>query len=109
MRDDRYLIDCVIVSDKIAIEKFVVDTGAKFTCCNYCVIDGTLEESQFSGSEVKYIGGFVRGEIVKFYRYPLKQFTVGNIDMEKQCIWLTFDERVTDIDDYNNSFELRTN
>ena len=45
MRDDRYLIDCVIVSDKIAIEKFVVDTGAKFIYCNYCVIDSTLEES----------------------------------------------------------------
>ena len=136
MRDDRYLIDCVIVSDKIAIEKFVVDTGAKFTCCNYCVIDSMLEESQFSGNEIKYIRGFVRGEIVKFYKYPLKQFTVGNIDMEKQCMWLTFDERVTDIilgidilkqvivisnpytqkiyfckdiDDYNNSFVLRVN
>ena len=97
LRNDRYLVDCLTISDKIAIGKFVVDTGAKYTCCNYCVIDSTLEETQFSDTEIKYIGGFVKGEIVKFYKYPLKQFTVGNIDMEEQNIWLTFDERVTDI------------
>ena len=97
LRNDRYLVDCLTVSDKVTIGKFVVDTGAKYTCCNYCVIDSTLEEAQFSDSDIKYIGGFVNGEIVKFYKYPLKQFTVGNIDMEEQSIWLTFDERVTDI------------
>ena len=67
MRDDRYLIDCVIVSDKIAIEKFVVDTGAKFTCCNYCVIDSTLEESKLFGNEIRYISGFVNTPFLRLY------------------------------------------
>lgn len=26
----------------------------------------------------------------------MKQFTIGNIDLGKQDIWITFDERVTD-------------
>lgn len=136
LRNDRYMVDCLTISDKVSLGKFVVDTGAKYTCCNYCVIDSALKEDQFSGNEVKYIGGFVKGEIVKFYRYSLKQFTVGNIDMEEQYIWLTFDGRVTDIilgmdilkqvvvisnpynqrmyfckdsEDYHNCFELWTN
>ena len=33
---------------------------------------------------------------VKFYRHRLKQFTIGNIDMGEQDIWVTFDDRVTD-------------
>lgn len=63
----------------------------------------------------------------------LGQFTIGNIDMSQQNIWITFDERITDIilgmdilkqiimitnpynqqvyfckdsDDYNSSFKL---
>lgn len=78
LRNDTYLVDCLMVSDKIAIGKFIVDTGAKYTCCNYCAIDSTLEESQFFDYEIKYIGGLVKGEIVKFYRYqtPIpKRFT----------------------------------
>lgn len=34
---------------------------------------------------------------MKFYKYPLKQFAIGNIDMGRRDIWLTFDERITDI------------
>ena len=47
--------------------------------------------------ETKIIGWLVSGSAVKFYKYPLKQFTIGNIDMGKQDIWITFDERVTDV------------
>lgn len=79
------------------LEKFIVDTGAKFSCCNYRIVGGELREEQLTGCETKYIGGFVQGETVRFYRYPLKQFTVGNIDMGIRNIWLTFDERVTDV------------
>ena len=32
-----------------------------------------------------------------FYRYSLKQFTIGNINMGEQDIWISFDRRVTDI------------
>jgi len=43
------------------------------------------------------VGGFVEGEYLKFYRLPLRQFTVGNIDLGEQDIWITFDEKITDI------------
>lgn len=49
------MIDCLLVSDTVSIGKFVVDTGAKYTCCNYCVIDSILMEDQFSKSETKLI------------------------------------------------------
>lgn len=34
---------------------------------------------------------------MKFYKLPLWQFTIGNIDMGEQDIWITFDEKITDI------------
>lgn len=94
---DRCTIDCLLVSNKISLEKFVIDTGAKFTCCSYKVIDGHLQEKGFHDCEEKSIGGFVKGEYLKFYRLSLQQFTIGNIDMGGQDIWITFDERITDI------------
>ncbi|MDE5700289.1 MAG: retropepsin-like domain-containing protein [Lachnospiraceae bacterium] len=97
IKDDRYAVDCLIISHKISLEKFVVDTGAKFTCCGYKAIDGRLEEKALSNCEIKSIGGFVKGEYLKFYRLTLRQFTIGNIDMGEQDIWITFDERITDI------------
>lgn len=99
LRCDRYLADCLALSNagEVIIDKFVVDTGAKYTCCSYRIIDSALREEKVADWEVKYVGGFVQGEIVQFYKYPLRQFAVGNIDMGKQSIWLTFDERITDI------------
>ena len=56
-----------------------------------------MQEKQLANCDVKLIGGLVKGEFVKFYKYQLKQFTVGNIDMREQDIWVTFDRRVTDV------------
>lgn len=39
----------------------------------------------------------VNGVAVRFYKYHLKQFTIGNIDMGAQEIWITFEERITDL------------
>ena len=97
MKNDRYTVKCLIVSEYVTLEKFIVDTGARFSCCNHRIVGGKLREEQLAGCETKYIGGFVQGEAVRFYRYSLKQFTVGNIDMGVRDIWITFDERVTDI------------
>lgn len=97
IKDDRCIVDCLTIADKISLEKFVVDTGAKFTCCSYKTIDCQLEEKMLSDCEVRSIGGFVRGEYLKFYRLSLRQFTIGNINMGEQDIWVTFDERITDI------------
>ena len=33
---------------------------------------------------------------VRFYKYPLNQFTIGSIDLGKKDIWITFYSRVKD-------------
>lgn len=95
--DNRYLVRCLTVAEDINVNKFIIDTGAKFTCCNYGFIDKDMQENGLSDCETKLIGGLIKGEFVKFYRYRLKQFSIGNIDMKEQDIWITFDPRVTDI------------
>ncbi len=97
IKDNRCIVDCLAVSHKISMEKFVVDTGAKFTCCNYRVIDGRMKERDFWNCEERHLGGLVKGQFLRFYRLTLQQFTIGNIDMGSQNIWITFDERITDI------------
>lgn len=96
IKDNRYLVQCIAVSNKIRSAKFIVDTGAKFTCCTYKSIDFNMQEEDFASKEIKYLGGFVKGSPVKFYKYNLIQFTIGSIDLEEQDIWITFDQRVTD-------------
>lgn len=97
LKDDRYLVRCLTVAKEVNINTFVVDTGAKFTCCNCRFIDQTIQENEFSGCDARFISGFVKGEFVKFYQYSLRQFSIGNIDMGQQKIWVTFDARITDM------------
>ena len=128
------MVKCITLLEQMQIVKFIVDTGAKFTCCNYTTVGFDICEENFTGNETKFLGGFVKGEPVKFYKCKMKQFTIGNIDMGGQDIWVTFDERVTDtvlgmdilqqviftanpynkrmyfckdIHDYNDNFELK--
>lgn len=135
LKDNKYSIICFAVCEQIKVIDFIVDTGAMFSCCNYKFFDINMEEKDLRGNEVKFLGGFVKGSPVKFYKCRLKQFTIGNIDMGEQHIWITFDKRVTDTvlgmdilqqviftanaynkkiyfckdkDDYNNNFELLT-
>ncbi|MDE7477274.1 MAG: retropepsin-like domain-containing protein [Lachnospiraceae bacterium] len=97
IKDNRYLVRCLAVANEISVNNFVVDTGAKITCCNSDFMDENILEKDVAKCEVKLLGGLVKGNVVKFYRYPLKQFTIGNINMGEQDIWITFDKRVTDI------------
>lgn len=97
IKGNRCLVDCVAVLTEVSLEKFVVDTGAMFTCCSYKIVDGKLKEKELEDSEVKLIGGFVEGEYLKFYKLSLHQFTIGNINLGEQDIWITFDEKITDI------------
>ena len=94
LKDERYSVECIVLLGKVRVIQFVVDTGARFTCCNYKVFDKSMHEEDFAGCETKTIGGFIEGSVVKFYRCSLKQFTIGNIDMHEQDIWVTFDKRV---------------
>lgn len=96
IKDNRYLVQCIAVSNKIRSAKFIVYTGAKFTCCTYKSIDFNMQEKNFASKETKYLGGFVKGSPVKLYKHNLIQFTIGSIDLEEQDIWITFDQRVTD-------------
>ena len=96
LKDNRYLVRCLTVAENTYVNEFVVDTGAKYTCCNCSFVDRAMNENMLSNCDVKLIGGLVRGEFVKFYKYKLKQFTIGNIDMKEQDIWVTFEQRVTD-------------
>lgn len=60
------------------------------------MIDGSIQEKDFDGCDAKVIRGLIEGESVKLYKYRLRQFAIGNIDMGEQDIWITFDKRVTD-------------
>ena len=84
IKDNRFSILCLAVLEKkFALNAFIVDTGAMITCCKYKFIDKNLQEEDVADSETEIIGGLVRDSAVKFYRYSLKQFTIGNIDMGK--------------------------
>lgn len=104
-----------------------------YTCCTYKALGNSMQKGELQDCETKLIGGYVKEVPVKFYKCHLKQFTIGNIDMREQDIWITFDKRVTDTvlgmdilqqvifianpynkrlyfckdeDDYNKNFEL---
>lgn len=94
LKDERYSAECITLLEKVRVLQFVVDTGAKFTCCNFKELDRSMQEEDFEECETKRIGGFIEGASVKFYRCSLRQFTIGTIDMGKQDIWITFDRRV---------------
>lgn len=64
-----------MVNRDVNMAKFIVDTGAMFTCCNYKIFDIHLEESELADNEIKALGGFVRSIPVTFYKCSLKQFT----------------------------------
>lgn len=95
-KDNRYTVDCIVSLKRIRITKFIVDTGARYTCCNYMLFDRELRKEEMADKEVKLLGGFVKGAPVEFYKCHLRQFTIGNIDLGAQNIWVTFDGRVTD-------------
>lgn len=90
------MVECITVLDRVRAIKFIIDTGAMFTCCNCKIFNSHINEDALKKNESKILGGFVKGLPVIFYKCSLKQFTIGNLDMGKQVIWITFDQRVTD-------------
>ena len=94
--ENRYYIPCIVLTDVPIVHSFIVDTGAKYTCCSYKTIDFTLNEDSFADADVKILGGIVSGAEIRFYKFHAAQFTVGNISMGERDIWITFDDRVKD-------------
>ncbi len=94
--ENRYYIPCIVLTDVPIVHSFIVDTGAKYTCCSYKTIDFTLNEDSFADADVKILGGIVSGAEIRFYKFHAAQFTVGNISMGECDIWITFDDLATD-------------
>ncbi len=94
----RYIVVCITNSRVISLVDTIVDTGAIYTCYMAHSIDIELTEADLQENEHRDFGGFVDGKnrMVRFYQYHLKQFTIGNIDMGAQDIWVTFDKRISD-------------
>ena len=96
----RYVIVCIINDSSIKLVETIVDTGAMRTCYMAHVIDPELTEDLLVNAPHIDIGGFVDKKSpknsVRFYQYPVKQFTIGNINLGDQIIWITFDKRVSD-------------
>lgn len=68
IKNNKYLAECIMVNRDVNMAKFIVDTGAMFTCCNYKIFDIHLEESELADNEIKALGGFVRSMPVTFYK-----------------------------------------
>lgn len=67
------------------------------TCLSASSLGANLTEAMFAGKSCYTISGFVDvNNTIKVYKYTINQFIVGNIDLGKQTICITFDERVTD-------------
>ena len=98
LRNDtqRYVAKCIINQSGPKVIDFVVDTGARYTCCSSLNISTRLDEQDFHNTETKTLGGIVAGYAIKVYKYHVEQFTIGTIDMGAQDIWITFDQRTTD-------------
>ena len=96
----RYVVTCITNRDAVRVVETIVDTGAKYTCYRASFIDDELREEDLGTNQSVEIGGFVSADEpinkVRFYRYPLRQFTIGSIDLGKRDIWITFDGRVKD-------------
>lgn len=93
---ERYSVNCIVNRRRPRVRRFVIDTGAKFTCCSYDYIDPELKEEDFADTESKLLGGFVADVGMKFYKCELTQFTIGTVDCGAQSIWITFDPRIAD-------------
>ena len=98
LRNDtgRYVAKRIVNRNGPRVVDFVVDTGAKYTCCSALSIDSRIEESGIGGAETKILGGIIAGSVLKVYKYHVDQFTIGTVDMGEQDIWITFDDRATD-------------
>lgn len=92
----HYTVQCISYYKNPVVVSYVVDTGAVYTCCRYDFLDLSLRQEDFDDGEAIVLGGFVNNEYMKFYPLELKQFTIGNIDLGKQKIWITFDERISE-------------
>ena len=100
--DMRYVVTCIVNNKDAspALVDAIFDTGAKYTCYKAETIDSHIVESRLRNNKTKFIGGFVDGSnnknAAKFYKFDVMQYVIGGIDLGRQQIWVTFDNRVSD-------------
>lgn len=92
----RYIARCIVNKSGPKVVDFLLDTGAKYTCCSYLSVNPKIREADCQMFDSKKLGGMVAGTTLRVYRYHVGQFTIGTVDMGEQDIWITFDERATD-------------
>ncbi len=59
----RYIAKCIVNNNGPKVVDFVVDTGAKYTCCSFLSIDPKLKECSFEKGEYKLLGGIISGDV----------------------------------------------
>lgn len=72
----------------------IYDTGARYTTIPANVIAPELNENDLGDAEQKKLGGFIKGDYIKFYKYSIDNLAVGNIILGPQDVWITFDEKI---------------
>lgn len=86
------LVDTYVHSKAYPVYGFIVDTGAPQTVCDYSCVDQLLSEQVVSMKcKSAYFGGYIGYSGVKHYLYPVEHFYLGNIDLGRQEVWVTFD------------------
>ncbi len=100
----RYAVTCLILKENDKTEwpswgDVIIDTGAQRTAYQASFISTKLLEEDFKNNEAIAIGGFVDGDKKQqkavFYKLRVAKFNLGNIELQDQDIWITFDKRVT--------------
>lgn len=96
-KEYRYLPTCIINETDVTILDTYFDTGAKYTCYYAKDINNKLCEDDFKDVSCLFLNGFTDEAVcLKFYPYKVTQFVLGNVSLENQTIWVTFDKHITD-------------
>lgn len=95
---NRYFCSCLLNNVTVVRVETVIDTGAYYTCYTADTLNSLLSdeitEKMFKNAPFIELHGFVETMPVRFYKYHLRQYTIGTIDLGSQDVWITFDKRV---------------
>ncbi len=92
----RYKSRCFVYANIGRIIEFMIDTGARFTCCDAYKVSRRLREEDMKDRETKVFGGYEKGHGIIHYKYRVAKFDIGNIHLGSQDIWITIDDNASD-------------
>ena len=89
-----FLVDGINKDVRNSFSDFIIDTGAPHTSCSFNCVNPSLKEQNLVGNfRSGVFGGYVENVGVVHYLYPVDNFYVGSLDLGKQEVWITFDDR----------------